>query len=230
VQPQVDEIKHSQTSDPFAFRLQKAGGGTLTGVDIYWDDASGGNTFGGCPVANSNPVTWPNNCDAGILRVEVTDLTNTYVYFVYPNATGTKNTLTAGTNPTGTAISTGCTGAPTPNKCGFTLNLGILSSPAYARVSSIYKDYQLTVESTNSGDKFVGAQVIVDATGKAADVVRRIQVRYSQDALGGPLSALQGGTSICKKFTINGITATDSGGCWPNPSYGSTANPAQPLP
>jgi hypothetical protein len=54
-----------------------------------------------------------------------------------------------------------------------------------------------------------GSQIIIDSTGRAQDVLRRIQVRMSVDAGGSknqlPDNALQSTDSICKRFaTMNG--------------------------
>lgn len=98
---------------------------------------------------------------------------------------------------------------------------------AYARIRMSYVDASnVQVGYANAATDprtFVGAQVMVDATGKAQDVLRRIQVRLplasSSTSVGqSSLSdyAIQTSGSICKKFSVapgSPGVASDQSGC-----------------
>lgn len=231
VQPTVGDIQHDSSSgEPYAFKLQKSGGGSLGVLQFYWD-AGGGGSYGGCPDAGKNPLSWPGNCASGVLRLELTDLTNNWVYFIYPDkggGVGAWSTIPYGTT-TGSVMTTRCTGGATPKECMFKLDLNAITTPLYARVSGLYKPYNLTVKPAAPGVEFVGAQVAVDATGKAGDVLRRIQIRYNANQFGGPAFAVQSGSSMCKRFTVDGVSVEDHANplCWSgaNPRTGAASLP-----
>lgn len=224
VDPSVSSIEHSLTAEPYSFPLKRSGPGNLGQVDIYWDAGStSGASYTGCPSIGNNPQTWPTaTCASGILRLELTDnFVNNYVYFIYPSNSPADNIPYAtAASPTGTRYRANCNAANQPQQCHF--QLSGLNRPVYARVSSLYASYELSVKASG-GQEFAEAQVIVDATGKAADVQRRIQVRYNLNDLGGPSYALQGGSSTCKKFSVDGTNVVDGGTCWPAPSSRSGA-------
>ena len=88
-------------------------------------------------------------------------------------------------------------------KCVITVT-GMSRTKYYARVSTIYRETSLSVVAKgNSGDlSLIGAQVLVDATGRAQDVLRRVQVRVPLvgDSL-HPDYGIQTTDSMCKQFT-----------------------------
>lgn len=78
----------------------------------------------------------------------------------------------------------------------------------FTRVKSVYNDADLRIEgeSTANGSagrmEFFGAQVTVDATGRANDVVRRISVQIGNPQYPIPEFVAQGLDGICKGITI----------------------------
>ena len=94
---------------------------------------------------------------------------------------------------------------------------GLVGNEYYLRVKPIYGSAAITVKATtpSGAAQLVGAQALIDVTGKATDVVRRIQVRVKANNLVGsvPLYGLEGTDKICKKFSIDGTGATDDGSC-----------------
>jgi hypothetical protein len=98
-------------------------------------------------------------------------------------------------------------------------------STVYARVLTIYRTaLSLKVTGTLIDDTtayFIG-QVKIDATGKAQDVLRRIQVRVNPDStskLTMPTSAIFSDGSVCKRF-ITGVDGT----------YANMANECEDVP
>ncbi len=98
------------------------------------------------------------------------------------------------------------------------------SNRYYSRIKSIYNDADLRIEgeSTANGTattmEFFGAQVIVDATGRANDVVRRIKVQIGNPQYPIAEFVEQGLDGICKDITIAPPSAISSGeandGCY----------------
>ncbi len=215
VDPSPLSIVFTKSDTQHVFPLERKGGGALNTVEIYWDDGSGGSDFSGCPLINRNPQTWPANCDAPVLRVELVDNANlsaNKVFFLYPHAT--TSTSLSFSSGTGAAAQGNCNSGG-PNRCKVTINLP--GSKYYLRLKSIYTPAAITIEANGGTAELKGAQALIDATGRAADVLRRIQVRVQANDLGGdiPLYALEGTDKICKQFSLlGGSSVTDNGACW----------------
>jgi hypothetical protein len=124
--------------------------------------------------------------------------------FAVPQASGGTGSITyaAGGNNAATGVT--CTNT----NCSLTVDVSSAGSANYyMRVSSIYKDVSMQLTATDGGGQvnLSGAQVLIDSTGKAQDVLRRIQVRApiaptSRNQL--PDYAMQSTSSVCKRFSI----------------------------
>lgn len=222
VDPSPSSIVYTKSDEQHVLPVRNKDGTAINTIEIYWDDDSGGNTFGGCPTPpNDNPTSFnvpplTNNCDAPILRVEIVDagnLTASKVVFVYPATSGAA-LINYGLATTGAVRQGNCSGGG-PNRCRMVIN-GLGASEYYMRVKGIYGPAALTITANSGVAELVGAQALIDATGKAIDVERRIQVRVQANNLTGniPLYGLEGTDKICKKFSIDGTTAIDNGFCW----------------
>jgi len=82
------------------------------------------------------------------------------------------------------------------------------------RIKTVYGTASVVVSATDpagNGVELKDAQVAVDSTGRANDVLRRIQVRAPiNSGIVLPEFALQSGDAICKRLTVNGGSATDT--------------------
>jgi hypothetical protein len=91
---------------------------------------------------------------------------------------------------------------------------GLGATQYYMRVSSIYKDVSLVVRATDAADvplSLAGTQAVIDSTGKAKDVLRRIQVHIPITPTGGVDYALQTTDAICKRFiSMDGYFASSA--------------------
>lgn len=216
VDPAPTSIIFTKSDTQHVFPLRRAGGGALNTAEIYWDDGSGGNDFSGCTGVNLHTTTWPANCDAPILRVELvsaSDLTTNKVFFLYPSA-GVGGPTLSFSSATGSVTQGNCT-VGTPNRCRSIINLP--GSSYFVRLKNIYTPAAITITANNGVAELQGAQALIDATGRATDVLRRIQVRVQTNNLGGdtPLYALEGTDEICKQFSIFSSTRVDdNGNCW----------------
>ncbi len=209
------EFEYTRTDAQVIFPFNPVGGGNQT-IKISWDDGDPGTNYSAanCPGLSpgNNPVS-SATCAAPLLRIEIANLASsiTKVIFAYPGASDSSPTFGAGL-ATGSGVTGLCGSGATPKECSVTIN----SVPAgsYVRVKSIYRSVALTIQA-NSGAELIGGQVIIDSTGKAADVVRRIQVRipYGGTLSNPPAYSVQGTDKVCKKFSIDGTGATDDGPC-----------------
>ena len=166
------------------------------------------------------------DCKFALLRVDLvrgnapTDpdglMAATTSFYMKPTAGGGALTID-GSTPKGSVISAKCT-----TTCTVTLTLKAPWNIGnfYARLSTMYLDAPVVMIdagiSTPNDAYFEGAQAAVDSTGKAQDVLKRIQVRYPigirhDDTI--PPYALQSESSICKKFTNVGTAINNDGAC-----------------
>jgi hypothetical protein len=192
-------------------------------VAIEWAVPSTGN-YPDFPATAS----WP------LLRVTATDLTgaspysrdnlnsNSFTTFLYPTAAGTaassrvtfSDQKTSGNlKSQGEIVKADCT--TTPGKC---IGHIIFTSPLahiLLRVQTIYAAANITITAKNPPNQAIqidGGQAIIDATGKAQDVLRRIQVRVSSTLPGGVPSdfAVQSVDGICKQLLVNSSSSSST--------------------
>jgi Tfp pilus assembly protein PilX len=196
--------------------LQSGDGSNLSAVTLKWQAKStNSNVMAGCEYPNF-PANNAWNCPLGLMRVDIvptagtftrTSLnTNMFSAFLYPSSSGLSTfdySTASGLAGQGGIIQTQCSG--TPITCSMAIT-GLGSSMYTMRVRSLYVSSTLTVTATsvNSGSNNVAlanAQAIVDSTGKASDVLRRIQVRVPLSGVGGvPDYGLQTNKDICKRY------------------------------
>lgn len=221
VDPSPPTIKYVKSDAQHIFPLEDAGGTPLNTMEIYWDDGSGGSNFAGCPAPKTNPTVLPAaNCHAPVLRLELVDasapatLTTSKVFFLYPSSSS-GGTLDYSGSATGSTAQANCSAGAPQEQCKIQIT-GMPALKYYVRIKNIYRPAVLTITANNGAAQLIGAQALIDATGKATDVERRIQVRVQANDLAGniPLYGLQATDRICKKFSVDGTTVTDNGSCW----------------
>jgi len=150
------------------------------------------------------------NCPYGVLRMDIvptdslsrSNLTvNQKTMFMYPTSafgSGSQDYSASG----GTVPAMKCTAAAGCNIYITNMPPGVSS---YAlRLNAIYVGGTFDITATDAGGTSVelkNAQVLVDATGKAQDVLRRIQVRLPLVQSGKtPDYAIESASSVCKRF------------------------------
>lgn len=214
------------TEKSIIIRVQSANNVPIKTLQFSWQADDNNTTFTTftnheLPDKNANQ----NGLDkTGIIRATIIPgnapfsrnnlIENSQTYFLYPNAhssagqTGTRAYI-AGRADQGGFINGRCNVGSTPRFCnsevtGLDTVLG--TSTVYVRVKSIYKASKLTIRALDSGGgqlAFTNAQAQIDATGKANDVLRRIQVRVPlNNSYYYPEFALETGDDICKRMNI----------------------------
>ncbi len=198
-------------------------------LKLLWSGAKG-NTDLRLPTTCSDPNILPQNMTplgVPILRVDLVRLpkastvnlnalteTDTTHFFLYP-----KGPCGASSSPYSQHVSTADKGKVIEVNCrnlnGFACEYEITgmnivntgSDRYFARIKSIYNDADVRIEgeSTPSGAaiEFLGAQVMVDVTGKSNDVLRRIKVHLGNPNYPIPEFAVQGLDGICKGIQIS---------------------------
>lgn len=222
------ELSYDSVSDSSIVIPVEATSGSLGTVAISWQKAAGLSGTSSCTfvpslTAGNWPATWPANCHYGVMRIDVLPATvaamvnadsaaaATATAFVYPHSgsTTTFGYSSAGGNRYSASAAQGQVLAAGCDASVCRLNVSGLSFPkAYFRVSFLYRPTQnlQIAGTTGSSITFQNAQVIVDVTGRAQDVLRRVQVRVpvggnrTTPANGFSEYAMQSNTDICKRY------------------------------
>jgi Tfp pilus assembly protein PilV len=216
--------------------VQSANGNAIQNITMTWQSKLTSNTpLTGCPASTSAAFSATSSwsCGYGVLRFDLVPtsgglstnglLTSTMTSFLVPTQTaGVGNGQAAipyakDKNNAFTVSSVKCDNT----QCS--MNITGLSGTQYAmRISSMYQDVSLQLSAQNGGINLPlqNAQVVIDATGKAQDVLRRIQVHvpvlpFSHNQL--PDYALQSTDSVCKRFSaMQGYFNNDAAAYAPN--------------
>lgn len=187
-----------------------------------------------------NWANQPNQCP-GILRIDIVKLpangssygsfdrnwliNNTATAYLYPTTDGTDSPtivspdLGYGFSQQGRIVSVNCGASSAPpdeKQCKAVFNLDG-SFKYYLRIKSIYKPNSVSISALATAGQlmqFQGAQAIVDSTGKANDVLKRIQVRVPTSILTSysPEYDIDSLGSLCKRLGV----------APPNPPDGAT--------
>ncbi|HKU19223.1 MAG TPA: pilus assembly PilX N-terminal domain-containing protein [Candidatus Saccharimonadales bacterium] len=220
VNPTPSTLNYSlDTTSGFVVPLT-ATSGNINTLTFTWTTADATNTTpsNGCPTGTakvfSSTGAWTSSgCGYGVFRFDLVPTSgsfnmaslqsSTMSTFVVPLRTGGTNTTTFATNGSGDLAGVHCTNA----NCTLTITSGLGGSQYYLRVSTLYKPINLQISGTGSSGavSFQGAQAVIDATGKAQDVLRRIQVSLGLPTAGKNQTsdyAIQSTDSICKRFVV----------------------------
>ncbi len=228
-------------TNPIIWPLTTTTGANFSTITLTWKAKTNSSTpDSGCPtgMVKELPTTtnWSSSCGYGVLRFDLVPTSGsgltadslsaaTMTAFVVPLQSGGTPSVNfaAGGSNTNDLIGGNCDNT----SCSLTISFPTPSSSQYfARVSSLYHDVSLDLtgtDTTGTATNFSGAQIAIDATGKAQDVLRRIEVRVSttsEDSSGNdtktvptsqstlPYYVLGSGTSICKEFATTGSSTT----------------------
>lgn len=160
--------------------------------------------------------------DGSLDRTTITD--GSYTFFLYPSTNGGSGPYTVGTTigNQGSLVQVDCANGTSP--CSATINLSPGSSSKYVmRLQSLYNDTWVDISDVRDASptpvSLQNAQTVVDVTGRASDVFRRIQVRLPIQTHGMlPSFAIQSADSICKRLLVGGTTVVDLAGTSGDPT------------
>lgn len=204
---------------------------TIENLTVSWDDSGNRNAdiSGQCDFTNGSPAL-PPSCDHGGLRFELVSSvnlfdnvndreelrTNSLVSYFLPNSNNAGSVLNVSDyeypESQGIIKASNCSNTTDTSKrrCSSTIT-NISRSDFYIVIRSIYNPINITISGTSGGNpvRFKNSQIMVDSTGKANDVLRRLQVRIpSTSHFDYPGFSLQTADSICKLFEVR---KSDSG-------------------
>lgn len=195
----------------------------VSSIKISWQDSGNNHNF----ISNCNnfPPTanWPY---IGMLRAQLIPLVagsldrttlsnNAFTGFFCPNSGTLANNTgsylgSIGTTNAGVVLNGNCRTASTPN-CSITISdLPGNQATFFLNLRSLYGATAVTISAYNGSTqlRLKGAQTLIDSTGKAQDVLRRVQVRVaSSNGFDIP-----DGThaDICKQFDLDPAATTPS--------------------
>lgn len=185
-----------------------------------------------CTIFEVNDDSFANK--TGILRTTITPITtvsrqalinNSQTLFMYPrcrDASSSDESIAYSTAPSGgqsRLINGNCHTGKTPRYCNVTIT-GLNHTLIYLRLKSIYQGSSVNITAYDSSGNQLElnqSQAVIDVTGRARDVLRRIQVRVSledRSQLDFPEFAVESMDSICKRLLVgpNGTQVTGSSG------------------
>ena len=234
-QPPTLEYSQVSTSRSTTFPITSATGANYDAVTFSWGDAAGGHKLrsSSVPTNTDFPINSEWNLGAlgtGVLRVDIVPfgigsalrsslIASVRTYFLYPTTnTSSSNVVNYAAEPSGAIVSGNCVANTVPNDCSVTIS-NINTARSYVRIMSMYNPIKVSVKATaaNVGVNLTGAQALVDATGKASDVLRRIQVRVPHENVDVPDYALASMDTLCKRFAVADTVISDNSGGAPDP-------------
>lgn len=208
-------------------------GVNLSRITIAWEtkDATSTPTMS-CPTTITNVFSATGSswqCGYGVLRLDLVPTSGNFNYaglqsstmttFLVPFGVGgdTEEPYVAGGG--NNAIGVDCTDI----NCTFSVT-GLSTDQYYMRISSLYKNVWMRINAYDSSGGLLSlrdAQAVIDATGKAQDVLRRIQVHVPLTASSQNLLSdyvMRSTDAICKRFVVmdnyfdsqvTGVTSTN---------------------
>jgi hypothetical protein len=127
--------------------------------------------------------------------------------FFVPTRGAAAGTLVYNSNTGHANIVAADCGTASYTQCSATIN-GITggSTSVALRISTMYQPSNITIQAFTgaTAQEITGVQAVIDSTGRAQDILRRIQVRLPVIQTGGllPNGALSSNGSICKRFSV----------------------------
>jgi hypothetical protein len=208
-----DSVPVMGTDSPKLLNFQLRDGSMIRDFDVTWEPNTPGAGIPSStqllPVGNTG---WGSNL--GMLRIDLvpisgaldrnTLITQTYSFFLYPTSAGTTtdHTVQSGTGNQGTVFLSRCTASP----CRARVTLSGGTATRYMmRLQAVYNNVKATIgpvrNIAGATVNMINGQTVIDSTGRANDVYRRIQVRRQSSNNGlTPAFALQAADTICKRL------------------------------
>ncbi len=221
----------------------------ITSIRLTWTPtAAPAMPSSNCPNSVDHTLRQqPNwNCGYGLIRADLTPadtnngvpinrnnlINNTFTGFFEPTTMTTNGLVDYPTNRNKPNLISGrCATSGPYGTCEATIN-NVSGNANISRLSlrlnSLYQSSNIKIEALNGAtpQKIKNVQATIDSTGKANDVLRRIQVRLPITSNGLlPSYVLQSNSSICKHFSasdnyfeIAGVIDPDPGNAMCNPT------------
>ena len=222
------DLVYSSAPANRAFVAPFTANSTVGSINFRWENpAAGSATAYPCASFASPPAAgW--NCGAAMLRIDIVPIKNSvtrpslindmFTVFMMPTAGGGGSVnYASGTAGKGVQALAKCTANDTVPDCTLTVqNLGAAGASQYSlRIMSMYQPASITIKPSDlaGGDlSLADSQVIIDSTGRAQDVVKRIRVRKGLHNSIVPNFSVQAADSLCKRMVVGSGTVSASYG------------------
>jgi Tfp pilus assembly protein PilX len=215
----------------------------MTTLNFSWQSktATNATSYATCAAANGLTPQAGWGCTAPLIRVDFLNTsgaltrasTNTvYTVYMYPTSGAGSGTTNYAAGTRGVMANARCAAANTPNDCNMTVNMTGPSRDYYLRIMPYYMDTSLTITPMSGGSpvETSGAQAIIDSTGKALDVTRRLQVRKSLTTQGMiPEFGIESAAGLCKLYLVMAGAAASPSSIDLNLAGGGTLHDGSPC-
>lgn len=207
--------------------IEDKSGGPIRSLTITWKRPNTTNyDFSNCSgLFDAHFPKTLTGCDAGVLRTELVDpdptdratlISNDFLAYLAPSSNSaavSKNYDSATNSGQGAKWQGACSGV-SDGKCKLTINFGsTVRSLLMLHLRSFYIHDSVEIEGVTTDPatghsrpiEFNNAQMMIDSTGRASDVLKRIAVRVPLNSYGNafyPEAAIQTSESICKLLQI----------------------------
>lgn len=206
---------------------------TATSLTFSWSPPDGVTASTNNCLSTTFPVSLGYMCPFGLLRVDLFKVDGASITSASNLAGSTATLYLKPTNsPGGGTQGVGAFNTPKAYIVDASYAQGMYSATIsfttaaaqsahyYARITTLYKDSaHVYIDGFSAGNSyFANAQATVDVTGRAQDVLRRVQVRVPLQQYGSqiPGAAVRSGADVCKRFAIYpGNYFPDAPGCGP---------------
>lgn len=240
-QPEILTDDDVGTDLPLIMPIEDANGGTIIkSLTITWEKSGGGDDFSGCLNSSQTkllPQQMPANCQAGMFRVELLNpaqpttrkdfLNNMFLAYFKPTTNGSANVQYSngigagqGVLVNGRCVQGGACEVKIDNINKTKLYLNLRSLYMSNKLTSI-KGVATSPGGVDSSIEFKNAQMSVDSTGRANDILKRISVTVPIAGSGGNLVSpfgIQTSDSLCKLLQLRpGKPSPVTDDCPPTP-------------
>lgn len=242
IDPSPSTLEYKNVDDTSRAVLLKTGGNPIAHIVLSWQNTDSSQTNFNCGPKALHPrkINWP--CTTGLLRADLTGVPTGVISwssldnqqmtaFFVPSATQSDGnlayTMHDGYNASGVVWNVQCNTNPpsltNPKYCNATIDTNNAQPSYFLRLRSLYVSSSVTVtayDSSNNPVPLAGAQVSIDATGRANDILRREAVRVPLENPGPfPDFSAFSAETLCKQITVNAVPGYVSGsgaqGCDP---------------
>lgn len=226
-----DSIKVDESIQVELQPIDAAGSnGVLESLQVQWREQLGNDNLENIGAGTIDlPAEWPVQ-RPGVLRLEVVPVVNSVlnpysrddlvndrkVFWLYPSDDSSAGAVTSipWSSPSGTIVAGLCNDVIlSDGQCNMEITgmPGSTNTTYIVRLRTVYRDVETTINGRLVGGvdaRFKGAQVQVDATGRANDVLRRISARIAVEQTSAlPEYLLQSYTEVCKQLEV--VNAND---------------------
>lgn len=239
---QPTQLKYTNVAPDSNKHTTFATSAPITDLDIHWDSATR-TSFPGVATGFETFAQWTTHNYPAVIIFKITPMgasfdqtdlaNNTFTAVLYPSTGGTvsapyKGGALAGINAQGPIISGNCSAASGCNAKITGVSAGVKYLVAFHTIYATADNIVVTPTNNGTNLKVIGGQAQIDVTGKARNVLKRIQVRKMLDNSAVVSNFAIEAQNICKRIkTEPSSTSFDSSGLGPGagPACDLTATP-----